>query len=316
MLSFSGFSDEVEAEQLRSLFIGMRETYANGENAMAFARSFLDSENNTPLAIQIAYDLQAGSYVRGAYANPEFNNAWCAQLARLISPYIPENGILLEVGSGEATTLAGVLAYLPDRPSKALGFDISWSRCAYGRRFLHEMKQDADLFVADLFYIPIADASIDVVYTSHSLEPNGGHEYRALHELLRITKRTVILVEPVYELATPEAQARMTHHGYVRNLCEVAKNLGGEVLDYRLLSVNLNPMNPSGVVVIQKSPPPPKKLDMPITIFPWECPLTRTSLAAKDSIFISETGLVYPVLDGIPLLCQNHAILASAYGRL
>jgi uncharacterized protein YbaR (Trm112 family) len=134
------------------------------------------------------------------------------------------------------------------------------------------MEQNADLFVADLFHIPIADAGVDVVYTSHSLEPNGGHERRALRELLRIANHAVILVEPIYELATQAAQARMVRHGYVRNLREVTENLGGQ--------------------------------------------LTCTSLAIKDSLFISETGLVYPILDGIPLLCQNHAVLASAYGRI
>jgi ubiquinone/menaquinone biosynthesis C-methylase UbiE len=38
------------------------------------------------------------------------------------------------------------------------------------------MNQQADLVVADLFHIPFADNSVDVVYTSHSLEPNGGRE--------------------------------------------------------------------------------------------------------------------------------------------
>ena len=28
-----------------------------------------------------------------------------------------------------------------------------------------------------------------------------------------------------------------------------------------------------------------------------------------------DTGIVYPILEKIPLLSQNHAIIASAYGK-
>lgn len=67
--------------------------------------------------------------------------------------------------------------------------------------------------MADLFDIPLKDASVDVVYTSHSHEPNGGLEEDAIRELMRIARRAVILVEPIYELANSEAQSRMRTHG-------------------------------------------------------------------------------------------------------
>ncbi|ODN65364.1 hypothetical protein A9E74_02832 [Methylophaga muralis] len=83
--------------------------------------------------------------------------------------------------------------------------------------------------MADLFEIPLADSSVDIIYTSHSLEPNGGREEAALKELLRVARRAVILFEPIYELGNVEAQLRMDTHKYVKQLKNVAENLGGIV---------------------------------------------------------------------------------------
>ena len=43
--------------------------------------------------------------------------------------------------------------------------------------------------MGDMFNLPITDDSIDLVYTVHALEPNGGKEKEALKELYRITKK-------------------------------------------------------------------------------------------------------------------------------
>jgi hypothetical protein len=310
MLALDQQYNDISAADLRELLVGMRAAFAQGENAMEYARRMLGRKENISVATLIAYDLQAGSYVRYALSDPESKRRWCSQLAGLVAAHLPSGGSVMEVGSGEATTLAGVLGELPQRPGAALGFDISWSRCAHGRGWLRQMAQQAELFVADLFHIPLANASVDVVYTSHSLEPNGGREHAALIELLRVARRAVVLVEPIYELAGPAARERMQNQGYVRNLKATAEALGCAVVDYRLLDFYVNPLNPSGVVCIVK--PDSGVPDLPV----WRCPLTHAPLVRSDAAFSSpDTGLIYPVLDAIPLLCRDHAVLASAYGQ-
>lgn len=144
------------------LIRGMRTAYANGENAMNYARIALNADlnlphgDNLPLATLIAYDLQAGTYVARAKANPSEHSRWCQQIANLLDPLLPTAGSLLEVGVGEATTLAGVLRELPDAERKAIGFDISWSRIAVARDWIKNQNQEAELFVGDLFHIPLA----------------------------------------------------------------------------------------------------------------------------------------------------------------
>lgn len=48
------------------------------------------------------------------------------------------------------------------------------------------------------------------------------------------------------------------------------------------------------------------------TMIQWSCPITRSGLRDAKDVFLSDdTGLIYPVLRGIPLLRPQHAIVAS-----
>lgn len=298
----------LETQQLQQLINGMRTAYAAGANVMAHARATTGSPANATLATLIAYDLQTGTYNALARRNPDVNEKWCAQLAAVLAPFVNESDTLLEAGCGEATTFAGVLARLPVTPARALGFDLSWSRCAEGRSWLAEQGTDAELFVADLFRIPLADECVDVVFTSHALEPNGGREVEALREVLRVTRRTLVLVEPAYELADEASRVRMREHGYVRGLRETLERLGAKITRHELLPYSINPRNPSSVIVVEKNVS--GRAGSPA----FQCPLTYTPLVEADDAWVSATtGLVYPVLRGIPLLRPEHAVVASKF---
>lgn len=304
---------ESNADRLRLLLRGMRDAYARGENAMAYARSQLrgigENEINETIATLIAYDLQAGSYINNVRGHPEFYQEWFKQLAGIIDPLTSPKSSILEVGCGEATTLAGLLQHRSIQSKPILGFDISWSRVHEGHGWLAEMGVDATLFVGDLFCIPLASNSIDVVYTSHSLEPNGGMEKEAINELLRVSRRWVVLVEPIYELASVEARRRMEEHGYVTGLRQAAELCGARIIQHRLLEYTQNPLNPSGLLVLEKQLPSQKDGSN----IEWSCPITGAPLIDAGDAFISEdTGLAYPVLRGIPLLRAEHAVVASS----
>jgi len=298
-----------ENEYLRSMALALREAYSRGDNVMEYARQTFGQAANTPLITLMAYDLQAGSYISGARKDPEYRLLWCDQVARLLDRFVGPEDSLLEVGSGEATTLAGVLRALLIQPSEAFGFDISWSRCAHGAAWLREKDAAAQLFVGDLFNIPLEDDSVDVVYTSHSLEPNGGREKEAIRELLRVARKAVVLIEPAFEFASEEARQRMISHGYVRNLKGAAEELGAQVVEHKLLEVYGNPLNPSGLLSLVKTAP------AVTTGVRWRCPVTHVPLHPTGEAYIAQkAGLVYPVLGGIPLLRSEHAVVASAFG--
>jgi hypothetical protein len=131
------------------------------------------------------------------------------------------------------------------------GFDVSWSRVRLGKDFAGKHRIGADLFCGDLFNIPLADGSMDVVYTSHSIEPNGGREREAIRELARVAGKWLVLLEPAHEFAPPEARARMEKHGYIRGLPEAIQAEGLELVEHRLFPVCVNPLNPTGLYVIR-----------------------------------------------------------------
>jgi hypothetical protein len=216
---------------------------------------------------------------------------------------------LLEAGVGEATTLARVLQSYGSKEIKAHGFDLCWSRVHKAREWLaHEGLSEVTLCTASLRRIPYADHSFDVVYTSHSIEPNGGFEAEIVAELYRVASRYLILLEPAYELAAPEAQARMAQHGYCRDLRGHAERMGLKVIAHELFPFIQNPLNPTGLLVIEKDSA--KSTAQPT----FQCPKYRTPLKIHDQFYYSpEAFCVYPVLAGIPCLRIANSIVASFF---
>ncbi len=291
-----------------SILNRIKDLYDRNENIMKYLRSLDASTVNSIEDIAISYDFQAGAYTESYQKDPSVRNEIGYYLAKLIQS-LGHCSSLLEAGVGEATTLGPTIKQLTTIPDKCYGFDISWSRIKYARKFLlNEIHlTDAELFVGDLFRTPLKDNSIDIVYTNHSIEPNGGKEREALEELYRITNKYLILLEPSYEFANEQARNRMIEHGYITQLYSAAKELGYDIAEHRLFDVVSNPLNPTGLLIIEK-----KEHDK--IADPLCCPITKTDLIRKNNaLFSPESLLAYPIIDQIPCLMQQHAIVATKF---
>jgi uncharacterized protein YbaR (Trm112 family) len=287
----------------------LKALYEQRQSITEHLRREKGTDGNTEAIIEIAYDLQTGSYI-AALDDPKAAKeqaAYAEEVARTIQGLCTPSSVL-EAGVGEATTFAGVLGRLGGGVA-GYGFDLSWSRVAYARRFLagHGLN-GVTLCTASLLQMPYADDSIDVVYTSHSIEPNRGREEPILRELFRVAGRYLILLEPAYELASAAARQRMDSHGYCRDLPGVARSLGYEVVQHQLFACNSSPLNPTAVTIIKKNTvhqPPSHVL---------ACPKFKTPLRQVAGMFFSEEALVvYPVVAGIPCLRTENGIVASKY---
>lgn len=284
----------------------IKELYERGENIMHYLKSIGHQEKNTIEDILISYDFQAGSYIQGFSKNREYHEKYSKALASLIDN-IDNVQSIIEVGTGEATTLNTLIQNLKHLPPNILGFDISWSRLKFAKELLADFNfNNVQLFTANLFEIPLLDNTIDVVYTSHSIEPNGGKEESALKELYRITNKYLILLEPAYELADQKARSRMEKHGYITNLYATAVKLGYKIIEHRLFDYSSNPLNPTGLLIIEKNVVTPNSLEM-------VCPISHSRLIKYDEslLYSKESFLAYPVINGIPCLLRENSILTT-----
>lgn len=285
----------------------IKEVYQSGGNIIKFLKEINGQSKNNLDDILISYDFQAGSYIEFVEKNPEYIETYSKLIAKEFEKLNTDFDLIMEVGVGEATTLANVFSKIKKPVKHALGFDISWSRIHYGNRYLKEKKvENATLFTGDLFNIPLDDNSVDIVYTSHSLEPNGGKEKQALQELYRVTNKYMVLLEPAYELGNDEAKKRMDSHGYVKNLVGIAKELGYKVIENRLFELCANKLNPTQIIIIEK------QKEKVAQSFKFYCPITRTLLEKGEGYYYTEQGLLaYPVIKNIPCLLPYNAIVAA-----
>lgn len=286
------------------------EAYGRGDNITEILRKESGSITNTEEIIEIAYDLQTGSYV-SALKRPEIlkhKEAYGSAIAAEILSLTPATSIL-EPGVGEGTTLSFVIKSFEVQPLHVHGFDISWSRIGCCRKWLSDQGCDgAFLSVASIFGTPYADDSFDIVYTSHTIEPNGGNERAILSELYRIASQFLILLEPGFELATEDARERMRKLGYCTGLVEHAKVLGMEVVRHELFPYTANPLNPTAITVIAKNPSASPAIPT------LACPRYLTPLTdCSNSLYSAGSLRAYPKIKGIPCLRREDGIIASAY---
>lgn len=158
-----------------------------------------------------------------------------------------------------------------------------------------------------MFCLPCAENSFDIVFTHHAMEPNGGKEKELLRELYRVTNKYLILLEPAYELVDFEAQKRMDDHGYIKNLYSSAKELGFEIVTWELYGKNHNDLNPTGLMIIKKNGKDCGSGD-------WGCPVTKSKLKEYPGVYYSaESLLAYPVIDGVPMLTRDNAVVATKF---
>ena len=295
--------------------------YAKGENVTQLLREQKNVECNTPEIIEVAYDLQAGTYIKHVETHWDDTIAYATEFAEILDSYVHPEKSVLDIGSGELTTLSLVVNKLGIVPMHVFAFDISWSRIYKGLSFARKhMGNACDRlvpFVAEISEIPLRSKSISITTSSHSLEPNGGNLPSLLAELFRVTVDKVILFEPCYEITSNLGRLRMDKLGYIKGIDVEVERLGGKV-DKKIIIKNTknisDPLNPTVCFVIT---PPASRIgvseaygtlnqifSVPGTDIPIE--KTETFYYSKDS------GLCFPIFKSIPVLMSKSAVLASA----
>ena len=293
----------------------LKEKYDKGINITSYIKELEKNKNNSLNSIEISYDLQAGSYIDIVKNKPHQFNAYCDDISDILSRYILEGDRILDCGTGEMTTLSFVAKKSFTAASRIYCFDLSLSRVIFGVKFAKEFLKRAlfekvEPFIAELSRIPMLDKSIDVVWTSHALEPNHGREKEILSEIFRVARRKVTLFEPSYENNTTIGKKRMEDLGYIRGLESQIESLGGVIEDMIRLDSRAKAVNPTYAYIIH--PHAQNNLLKTTNNNVYACPTTKTPLIKSEhNFFYSEDSmLAYPIMSDIPILRSNKAIVA------
>ena len=306
--------------ELRKYFdiLQAKKAYSEGKNVTELLRAQANLQANTPEIIEIAYDLQAGTYIESVNAHRDFAIQYAKESANIVQAHVNPGDHLLDVGTGEITTLSLMTRNLTAMPASVLAFDISWSRIYKGLTFAREHMGDRfgrlTAFVADMSEIPLPDKSINITISSHALEPNGSILPALLAELFRVTRDKLLLFEPCYEINTEQGQMRMDQLGYIRGLDRIASGLGGTLIDRIAMKNISNPLNPTACYIIK----PPFQALTAEEVNAVEFSLPGSSLPLQrieDFYFSRRTGYCFPILKSIPVLKSSAAVLASALAR-
>ena len=292
-----------------------KKAYAEGKNITELLRAQKKIDVNTSEIIEAAYDLQAGTYIKHVTQNPEQATLYTNEIAQILDKHTHPEDTLLDIGTGELTTLSLLISALTNKPKNVYAFDISWSRIYKGIAFAKnkmgvEYKR-VKPFVADINEIPLLDKSINITTSSHALEPNGEKLKGLLIELFRVTIDKLVLFEPCYEINSQEGKNRMDRLGYIKNIEGVVSELGGKVRDKIIIKNVSNSLNPTACFII--TPPMSNARITKNKNDVFSVPGTNIPLKKIENFYYSnETGLCYSILKNIPVLKSNCSILATS----
>jgi ubiquinone/menaquinone biosynthesis C-methylase UbiE len=230
---------------------------------------------------------------------------------------------ILDVGSGELTMFSRILSRLnfAEKGCRVFASDISLSRLLVGKKSSVNLIPKNVMFkavVADTGSLPFYTKSIELVTTDHSLEPNGARIEKVVNEVFRVAKNYCVFVEPCNNINSELGIKRMKSLGYIFDLEETIKNLGGKIIAERITSHNYNELNKSKMLIV--IPPDlsrnikSSKLDSLVGNYEFTFPGTDFNLVEKDGFLLSkESNFIFPIVDGIPILLEENRILASKF---
>lgn len=294
-------------ERRREMTVLATNAFDAGDNVVNTILSrFPDAKQE---AIEIAYELQAGSYTanRDTPVSLAYRREQHEILSLQVFPRLTQQdgATLLDAGTGEGTGWYG-FDFKSSPVASLHAVDISLRRLDYVRQNIGLSGERLSVVRADLLDLPYWQKSFDAVVTMHAIEPNGGKEHDAVSRLAGLTSDILCLFEPDYRNASPEGRARMEKLGYGLEIFEAAHALTDfDVLFETRLSSVTNPLNPTSVICLKRKHPARG-------IIRRKSPLSNLDLVERGDHY-AESGpgasAIFPVVSGIECLRQSDAVM-------
>jgi len=249
--------------------------------------------------ISFLYEMQAGSYSNWFDNNAQEFENFGDEVASVMRKYVTSGMTIVDCGTGEATSLIAILKHLTFR--QVLAIDASYSRLTWAIKNASAHSQVIDFAVADMANIPLMSESVDCALPIHAIEPNGGDEVQLLHELGRVVRQFLFLVEPDYLGGSPAQKERMQKLGFITGLDLAIHESEFELLEKIPIFYNSVPENRAALYVLKK--PNSKLIELPHLPLFWVDPVHHLELRPFNGNGLTNgIGLWFPMIRNIPFL--------------
>ena len=277
--------------------------------------------------VEQKYDLISGSYIDAKCQNAggvkhfgyvdgriekitsvEKNERLLEEYARIFSRF--HFNTVLEVGAGELTTLTP-LADSFGRDVEWHAMDLSLNRVYHGKRaFLESGGRPVHVCKANAVALPYPDGYFDLVYTSHCLEHVPYDFKNAIDEMCRVSRESIVLFEPSYELGTISQRIRMKAQDYVKGIPQYIRSMENVAMTDCFLLKNGALFNRGACHILHVKKPP--EINKAISEFHHTCPQCKFRLQAHEGYLECEKcHHVYYIFNGIPVLDKKHALYVT-----
>lgn len=259
---------------------------------------------NTKLSLsqitRVSYDYQSGNYVKShknLMRNKKSKSIFYKRIYNLFK-YVNSDDIetVLDFGTGEATNLKYFLKYKKNI-KKIYACDLSFNRLCAGNEHLKKELSKQDLSKISLFCnsdssLPFKSNSIDVVITMAVLENMSDKNMKnIILELLRVSKKKLILVEPRNTNVSKSELIRMKKFKLNFNLNKILKKKNIDFQEDKWYKTRKN-VTPYSIRVINKHSNISNNHDF---FYKKE----NLILKKESNFFFSISGKVIPIINNI-----------------
>ena len=137
---------------------------------------------------------------------------------------------IIEVGAGELTTLYPIIKRV-NNLNFISALELSPNRLKHGNAFLKKKNIRIDHLIAcDASNIPYENNSFDISYTQYCIEQVPHLAKKIIDEMIRISSKYVVIVEPSYQFSNKITRNRILHKGFPMLNDHHFKNLDAKII--------------------------------------------------------------------------------------
>jgi len=274
-------------------------------------QKLLDIGANKSESIELAYELQAGSYTRDLLQNFETENFRNKKLQEIIIKYsnLKDVNSVCVFGIGEAVNWVGFEGVIDE----FYGIELSYSRLHFAKQNLLAINgvKSFNLIKGDAAESLFKDNSFDLCISLHSIEPNGDKQGALMiNNIVNSSSKYVLLFEPDYRTAHEEMKTRMKHNSYTCNISDVLEKLDSiNIVDKFIIEPGDEKKNLTTCWIVEKKH---KKISEKEK---FKCPHSGGKLTDyTDMMYSSRAGVLYPKVNYITFLNKKDAVFVGNMG--